>query len=195
MLTKDEQTGVIWHTSNFTTTTGKMSIFKSKDIKLHVPIVITGEWFSNSQHLTVKLQNLSPCRHDVKGHVGDVGNKLTRTDACFVRLLCSWAQVQSSITTLNFSIEVDRNDDSVILFVPIVCDHVFLQHLSNGKDQHFLARIIYPVDVLYSHEVRILVPDLMFSHVISGQMDRPLLPLIDLDFFLQLMRPCIFSLS
>lgn len=111
-----------------------------------------------------------------------MGDGAKQTDACFVRLLCSWAQVQSAITTLNIPIEVYRNDDSVIFFVPNVCGHIFLQHLSHGKDQYFLARIIHTVDVFCSHEVRILVPDLLFSHVISGQMDRPLLPLIDLDF-------------
>ena len=90
------------------------------------------------------------CRGKCVGNV--VGNKFTHAlfDCCarglkFNRPLQPWTSF----------IEVDRNDDSVISFVPIVCDHVFLQHLSHGKDQCSLARIIYTVHVLYSHEVRI----------------------------------------
>ena len=121
-----------------------------------------------------KLRALSPWWE------GPCGNKLTHAlfDCCarglkFNRPLQPWT----------FSFEVDRNDDSVVFVVPNVCGHIFLQHLSHGEDRYFLARIIYTVDILCSHEVRILVPDLLFSHVISGQMNRPLLPLTILDFF------------
>jgi hypothetical protein len=78
---------------------------------------------------------------------------------------------------------VNRNHDSVIFFVLNGSGHLLLQNLSDGKDQHIWLRAIYTVDVLCSHEVRILVPDSVFSHVISGLMNRPLLPLITLDFF------------
>ena len=176
-----------WHTSNFTTTTGKLFRCKSKNVKLHLPIVITCKWFSNSQHLTVKMQNLSPCRHDVKGHVGD---KLTHAlfDCCARGL-----RFNGPLQPWTFLLRSNRNDDSVILFVPNVCGHVFPQHLSHGKDQYFLARFLYTVDLLCSHEVRILAPGLLFSHVISGQMDPTFTSAYQPWFLLQFLCPCIFS--